>query len=110
MASKSAVVVMAPEGDPKKHRASIKMPKSETTIVACESGNYDQVTAVCKELVQKDGVQSFILCPGFTHEGVAKVASAVGPGVAVNVARGDPPGGMVTRQILVKEGWFPEGH
>ena len=104
------LVAMAPGGDPKKHRASIKLPKGETTLVVCELSNYDQVTEVCKQLVQNEGVQSFILCPGFTHEGVAKVANAVGPEIAINVARGDPPSGMITGQILAKEGWLPAGH
>jgi hypothetical protein len=33
---------------------------------------------VCKELVQNEGIQSLILCPGFPHEAVAEIANAVG--------------------------------
>ena len=109
MAYKTALVAMAPGGDPEKHRVSIKLPKYEFTAALVELGNYDQAAQVCKDLVQKEGIQGFILCPGFTHEGVAKIASAVGPGVAITVARGDPPSGMITGQILAKE-WFGEGH
>jgi len=65
---------------------------------------------VCQDLVQKQGVQSFILCPGFTHQAIAKIANAVGGRAAITVARGDVPSTMLTGEILTKEGWFPEGH
>jgi hypothetical protein len=110
MVFKTGFVVMAPDGDPKKHRALIKTSKLEINVAVCELMNFDQVVDVCKDLVQNEGVQSLILCPGCTHEAVAKVSSAVGTGVAVNVARGDVPSTMITEQILSKEGWFPEGH
>lgn len=101
---------MAPDGDPRKHRASIKTSKLETTIVVVELMNFDQAAGVCKDLVQNEGVQSIMLCPGFTHGAVAKIASAVGEGIAINVSRGDVPSTMITAQILAKEGWLPEEH
>ena len=105
MAFKSAVIVTAPDADPKKHRASIKTPKYELTAVVVESRNLDQAVDVCQDLVQNEGVQSFILCPGFSHQAVAKIANALGKEVAINVARGDVPSVMMTRDILKKEGW-----
>jgi len=110
MAFKAASIVMAPDGDPNKHRASIKTSTLELTIVVLELGNLDQAVNVCKDLVQKEGIQSFTLCPGFPHEAVAKIASAVGEGVAISVSRGDVQSTMITGEILRKEGWFPEGH
>lgn len=110
MAFKAGFVVMAPDADPKIHRASIKTPKFELTTVTIQLMNLDQAVDVCKDLVQKEGVQSLILCPGFSHEAVAKVRNAVGEGVAIMVARGDVPSVMMTGEILAKEGWFPEGH
>ena len=110
MAFKSAFVIMAPDGDPKRHRASIKTSKMELTAVIVELMNFDQAVDVCKDLVHNEGVQDIILCPGFHHEAVARVANAVGQGVAVNVARGDVLSGAITGKILAKEGWFPEGH
>ena len=83
MAFKAGFVVMAPDADPKVHRASIKTAKFELTIVAIQLMNFEQAVDVCKELVQKEGVQSFILCPGFSHKAVAKVRNAVGEGVAL---------------------------
>ena len=110
MAFKSAVVVMAPDGDPNRHRATIKTPKLELTTVVIELMNFDQAVKVCQDLVQKQGVQSFIFCPGFTHQALAKIASAVGEKVSINVARGDVPSTMITGEILTKEGWLSEEH
>ena len=110
MTFKAAFVAMAPEADPERHRATIKTPKLELITVVADSGNFDQVVDVCRNLVQNAGVQALTLCPGFSHQMVAKVADAVGQGVAINVTRGDVPSGRIIRDILKKEGWFPEGH
>lgn len=110
MAFKAGFVVMALDGDPKIHRASIKTSKLELTTVLVELMNLDQAVDVCKDLVQNQGVQALILCPGFSHEAVAKVRDAVGEKIAIDVARGDVPSTQITGEILAKEGWFPEGH
>jgi hypothetical protein len=88
MAYKTGFVVKAPDGNPKKNRASLKTAKIEITAVVC-GFETDQLVDECKNLVQNEGVQALILCPGCTHEEVAKVVSS----------------GMVTGQILAKE-WF----
>jgi hypothetical protein len=95
---KEACVIMAFEGDPNKHRVTIKTPRVELTTVLIELGNFDQAVDVCKDLVQKEGVQSIILCPGFTHQAIARIASAI--------ARADIPGTNMVGEILTKEGWF----
>jgi hypothetical protein len=107
---KEACVIMALDGDPKKHRATIKTDKLELTTVLIELLNFDQAVEVCKDLVQKEGVQAIILCPGFTHQAIARIATAVGGRAAVNVARGDIPSTNMVSEILAKEGWFDEGH
>jgi len=106
MAFKTASVVMAPDGDPEKHRASIKTSKMELVVVVVELMNIDQAVNVCKDLVDKEGVQAISLCPGFTHEAVARIANAVGEGVSISVARSDVPGVMITGGILREEEWF----
>jgi len=110
MTFKSAYVLMAPDADPKKHRASIKLPKFELTVVVADLGNLDQAVDVCRELVQNEGVQGLTLCPGFTHQAVAKVVNAVGEGISISVARGDIPAVRIVGEILRKEGWLPEEH
>ena len=101
---------MSPDGDPNRYRASIKTSKAELTSVIIEMMNFDQAVNVCQDLVQKEGVQVIILCPGFTHEAVARIANAVGEKAAIHVARGDPPSQTLVNGVLVKEGWLPEGH
>lgn len=105
MTFKAAFVVMAPEADPERHRATIKTPKLELITVVADLGNFDQVVDVCRKLVQNEGVQSLTLCPGFSHQAVVKIANAVGDGVPINVARGDTPSVTLTRNILKKAGW-----
>ena len=106
MAFKAAVVVMSPDGDPTQHRTFIKTSKMELTTVVVPLFEFDRAAQVCQELVQKDGIQSIILCPGFTSAGVSKVADAVGQGVPINVARGDVPSVLATSGLLQQEGWF----
>ncbi len=106
MAFKTGTVVMAPDGDPKKHRASIKTSKLEIFIVVVKLMNIEQAVNVCRDLVQKEGVQAISLCPGFTHEAVARISNAVGEGISISVARGDVPSVMITGGILGNEGWF----
>ncbi|MGA7677171.1 MAG: DUF6506 family protein [Dehalococcoidia bacterium] len=107
---KAATIIMAPNADPLQHRALIKSDRFEYTTVVTPLFDFDQAARVCKELVEKEGVQWISLCPGFSHEGVAKVRSAIGEGVAITVSRGDIPSTMMTDQILTKEGWLPPGH
>ena len=110
MVFKAGFVVMAPDGDPQRDRATIKTPKFEQIVVVTKLFDFELAARVCRDLVEKDKVQSLILCPGFTHDGIAKVAEAVGGRVPINVARGDVPGTMATATILAREGWFPQGH
>ena len=107
---KAANVIMAQNADPARHRASVKGDQFEYTMVVIPLFNFDRAAQVCKDLVEKEGVQSISLCPGFSHEGIAKVRSAVGEAFPINVSRGDVPSTMMTAQILSKEGWFPTGH
>jgi hypothetical protein len=107
---KAASIIMAKGADPAKHRATVKGDEFEYSMVVVPLNSFDQAARVGKEMVEKKGIQSIILCGGFTHEGVALVRRAVGEGVAINVARGDAPSNMMTVQILTKEGWLPAGH
>ena len=105
MAFKAAVVVHAPDGDPAKHRCSIKTGKYEMFAVVVSS--QDQAIRECEALVRDEGVHSIMLCPGFTHKDIAEISEAVGGSVSVCVARGDGPGGRVVMEVMKREGWFP---
>jgi hypothetical protein len=106
---KSAFIIMAPDGDPEKYRATITTTKAELTAVFIEMDNFDQAVEVAKDLVQNKNVRSIYLCAGFTHQAVARVVAAVGDRAAVQVARGDVPSTLLAGDILTKEGWFDEG-
>lgn len=97
---------MAPDGDPNRHRTTVKTSKTEVTTVIIEEMNFDQAVKVCQDLVQKEGVQVLFLCSGFTHQAVAKIANAVGEKVAIMVARGDVPSTNLTGEILTEAGFF----
>jgi hypothetical protein len=107
---KAASIIMAKGADPAKHRATVKGDDFECSMVISPLFDFNQAARVAKELVEKQEVQSIILCPGFTHEAVALIRKAVGEAVAINTARGDVPSTMMTAQILTKEGWLPAGH
>jgi hypothetical protein len=106
---KVASIVMAADGDPEKHRATIKTSKLELTVVLIKLLDFDQGVRVAKDLVQKQGVQSIYLCAGFSHQAVGRIADAVGDKVSIMVARGDTPSIMLTIDNLTKEDWFAEG-
>jgi hypothetical protein len=101
---KAAFVAMTPDANPQKHRSMLKTSLYELTSVLVK--NEDEAVKVCKDLVEKDGVQSFLLCPGFSNKGVARVAEAVGDAISVNVARGDGPSNSIAHKIMSEVGFF----
>jgi len=100
----AAFVAMTPDADPAKHRSAIETPlyRSISVLVRDES----QALKVCADLIRKEGVSSFILCPGFTNAGIGRLAEALGPGISINVARGDGPSNAVARQAMERAGFF----
>jgi hypothetical protein len=101
---KAAFVAMTPDADPDRHRCIVRTPMYELTSILVK--NEEEAIWMCKELVEEDGVQSFILCPGFTNKGVAIISEAVGEGVSVNVARGDGPSNVIARRAMEEAGFF----
>jgi hypothetical protein len=101
MAFKAAFVAHAPDADPEKHRCVVETPLYKLFVVVV-SGQ-DQALDVCRGLVEEEGIQSVLLCPGFTHKDIAEIAQAVGNDVGVNVARGDPPSNRVAAEVMARE-------
>lgn len=101
---RTAFVAMAPNADPARHRSVVETPIYSLTTILVR--NEDEAVDICRELVRKDGVRSFILCPGFTNRGVARVADAAGEGISINVARGDGPSNAVAHKIMSDVGFF----
>ena len=83
-----AFIYVADGADPKKHR--IKLPTPEgLRFVVIGVENYKVAKLICKDLVEKEGVQLIELCGGFGHLGVAEIKKVVGNEVAVGVVRFD---------------------
>ena len=101
---RSALIAMAPDAEPDKHRSVIRTSLYELTSIVVK--NEDEAVRVCRDLVRQDGIQSFLLCPGFTNKGVARISEAAGEGVSVNVARGDGPSNAIAHKIMAEVGFF----
>jgi hypothetical protein len=101
---KAAFIAHVPDADSAKHRSILKTSLYELTSVLVR--NDDDAVNVCRDLAQRGGVKSFLLCPGFTHTSIARIVVAVGKGISVNVARGDGPSNQVALSIMNEVRWF----
>jgi hypothetical protein len=104
MAFKVAFLAHVPDAEPEKHRWVLETSMYKLFVVLVK--NQGQAVKVCQNLVKEEGVQSILLCPGFTHKDIAEITEAVGEGVAISVARGDGPSSRVAMEVMTKEGWF----
>jgi hypothetical protein len=104
MAFKTLFTAHTPDAEPDKHHIALETGKYKLTTVLVR--NQAQALKVCREMVEGEGIDSVMLCPGFTHKDIAEIAEAVGPDVGVTVARGDPPSSRATAEAFRKEGWF----
>jgi len=102
MAFKVVFLAHSSDAEPDKHRCVIETPKYKLFVVVVRG--QDQAVEVCRKLVKEEGVQSILLCPGFTHRDVAEISEVVGEDVGVFVARGDGPSNRVSMMIRKREG------
>jgi len=106
MAFKVLFLAHAPDAKKEKHRSAIDTGKYQLFTVVVR--NQAEALEVCKEFVEKEGIDSVLLCPGFTHRDVAEVAEVVGNKVGVSVARGDGPSNKVSLAAMKREGYLTE--
>ncbi|MHA1231561.1 MAG: DUF6506 family protein [Candidatus Helarchaeota archaeon] len=107
MAFKVLFLAHAPDGDAEKYKCVIETPKYYKLFVEVVK-DQQQAIEVCKKVVKEEGVQSILLCPGFTHRDIAEISEAVGENVGIFVARGDGPSNRISKQVMTSEGWFSE--
>jgi hypothetical protein len=110
MAFKVLSLAHAPDADYEQHRSAIDTGMYQLFTVVVQ--NQAEAVAVCQAFVERRAIDSVLLCPGFTHRDVAQIVDAVGPHVAVSVARGDGPSGRVAKAAREREGYGhrdPEG-
>ena len=101
MAFKTVFIAHAPDADFEKHHNLIETGKYKlyTYVVKTQ----DEAIKVCKDLYEKEKIDSVLLCPGFTHKDVAEIFEALENKVAVCVSRGDGPSGKITAPVLQRE-------
>lgn len=104
MAFKVLFMAHTPDADPDVHRCLIETATFRLTGVLVR--NQHQAVAVCKKIVEEEGIHSVLLCPGFTHEDIAEISGVVGDGVGVSVARGDGRSNRIALETMRREGWF----
>jgi len=107
MAFKALFLAHAPDGEAEKYRYVIETPRYYKLFVVVAK-DQKQAIEVCKKAVKEEGVQSILLCPGFTHRDVAEISEAVGENVGIFVARGDGPSNKISMEVMTSEGWFSE--
>jgi hypothetical protein len=106
MAFKVLFLAHAPDGEAEKHRCVIETPQYYKLFVVVVQ-DQEQAVQVCRQYVEEEGIQSILLCPGFTHRDIAELSEAVGEKVGISVARGDGPSNRVSMEVMTREGWFP---
>ncbi len=98
----SMLIALTPDADKEKHHAKIETDMYELHVNLVK--NQQEALKVAKDKAETDGVQSIMLCPGFTHEQVAEIFNAL-DNVSVTVARGDGPSGQIAKDAMEKAGW-----
>ena len=101
MAFTAAFIAHAPDADPEKTKALVETPKYKLFVVVVRT--QEQAVETARNLVGKEGVQSILLCPGFSNKDVAGIAEAAGENVGVSVARGDTPSNRIAGEIIKRE-------
>jgi len=101
MAFKAVFIAHAPDADFEKHHSVIITGKYKlfTWVVKSQA----EAIKVCKDLYEKEKIDSVVLCPGFTHKDVAEIFEVLGNKVAVCASRGDGPSNLITAPVLQRE-------
>ncbi len=90
---KVCFIAHARDADPRKHRSIVETDTYRLHSVVVR--NQGEAVDVTRRLVEEEGVQSILLCPGFTHRNVAEIQESVKGKAGVFVARGDGPRGKL---------------
>jgi len=104
MAFKVLFLAHAPDAIKEQHRHSIDTGMYQLFTVVVK--NQAEALGVFKDYVEKKGIDSVMLCPGFTHLDVAEISEAAKGNVAVSVARGDGPSGKVSLEARKRAGYL----
>jgi hypothetical protein len=101
---KTLFLAHAPDADKDKHRCSIDTGKYRLDVVVVK--NQAEAVEVSRSMFREKGIESILLCPGFTHKDIAEIMAATEGQVAVCVARGDGPSNRISMEALKRAGFF----
>ena len=101
MAFITVFIAHAPDADFEKHHTLIETGKYKLYTYVVKTQN--EAIKVCKDLYEREKIDSVLLCPGFTHKDVAEIFEALENKVAVCVSRGDGHSGKITAPVLQRE-------
>ena len=104
MAFKVLFLAHAPDADKEKHRSVIETGMYQLFTIVVKTQK--EALEVCGDFMERESIDSILLCPGFTHNDVAEIARLVGANVAVSVARGDGPSGKASLEARKRAGYL----
>ncbi|MFP4051430.1 MAG: DUF6506 family protein [Thermoplasmata archaeon] len=103
MKFKTLFMAHTPTADKDEHKSKIETEKYVLYVNLVR--DQEEALETAEEYAEEKGVQSIILCPGFTNEEVGELSQSL-DGVGINVARGDGPSGKIAKEVMQKAGWF----
>jgi len=104
MAFKVLFLAHAPDAIKEQHKHTIDTGMYQLFTVVVK--NQTEALGVLKDFVEKEEIDSVMLCPGFTHLDVAQITEAAKGNVAISVARGDGPSGKISLEARKREGYL----
>ncbi|MBE9512061.1 MAG: hypothetical protein IMY71_14425 [Bacteroidetes bacterium] len=104
MAFKVLFLAHAPDADKEKHRSIIDTGKYKLLSVVVKT--QEEAIEECKDIHEKENIDTVLLCPGFKHLDVAEISRSLEGKVAVCVARGDGPGNRISQAAMKRENYF----
>lgn len=104
MAFKTLLLAHAPDGIKELHRRFIDTGKYQLDVVVVK--NQAEALDVSTRLFRDKGIESILLCPGFTHQDVAEIVRATDNKVAVCITRGDGLSNRISTDALGRAGFF----
>jgi len=90
----------APDADHNVHNSVIETGLYKLTTYVIK--NQSEALEIAKKVYSEDGIDSIILCPGFTHVEVSELFNALEGAVSINVARGDAPSSRIAKRAREK--------
>lgn len=94
-------IAHAPDADPEKHRAEIVT--GQYRLISVVVRDQAEAVAAALHLAAGEGIDTVLLCPGFTHADVAEIQRELGGAVGVAVARGDGPSNTLSSKARARE-------